>query len=327
MKHFRKKLSALVMSAVLLCGSITAAQAAQSRVIVRQLSPQCKTESSPGTNSCPDTKGCPNQQDCTDTQGCRQDQCESLCDLLSRCGLSTEQCEQLSRLMKQAEDCPGNTAAPTCSPTETERTDPTAAITEPTEQLIVPPTEVQSVPQTEAAAPSPTAAPTEVPAAQPTEAAPTEPTETTQTESDQTEAAPIQPTEAHQDESYALSAFEKEVITLVNIIRHENGLGYLGADAQLSRAARIKSQDMRDRGYFSHNSPTYGSPFEMMQGFGIRYRTAGENIAMGYRTPQAVVDGWMNSPGHRANILSENYTRIGVGYVADGNYWTQLFAG
>ena len=99
------------------------------------------------------------------------------------------------------------------------------------------------------------------------------------------------------------------------------------ANAELSRVARIKSQDMRDRGYFSHTSPTYGSPFDMMKSFGIRYRTAGENIAMGYRTPQSVVDGWMNSEGHRANILNSSFTEIGVGYVASGNYWTQMFIG
>ena len=91
--------------------------------------------------------------------------------------------------------------------------------------------------------------------------------------------------------------------------------------------ARTKSQDMRDKGYFSHTSPTYGSPFDMMKQFGISYRTAGENIAMGYSTPQAVVTGWMNSPGHRANILNGAFTEIGVGYVQSGGYWTQMFIG
>ncbi len=91
--------------------------------------------------------------------------------------------------------------------------------------------------------------------------------------------------------------------------------------------ARYKSQDMHDRGYFDHTSPTYGTPFQMMRAFGLTYRSAGENIAMGYRTPQAVVTGWMNSPGHRANILNSSYKKIGVGYVASGNYWTQMFIG
>ena len=65
----------------------------------------------------------------------------------------------------------------------------------------------------------------------------------------------------------------------------------------------------------------------MIKNFGISYKTAGENIAKGYKTPQAVVDGWMNSSGHRANILNASYTQIGVGYVANGNYWTQMFIG
>ena len=63
----------------------------------------------------------------------------------------------------------------------------------------------------------------------------------------------------------------------------------------------------------------------MMKSFGISYRSAGENIAMGYKTPEAVVDGWMNSSGHRANILNSSFTKIGVGYVKDGHYWTQIF--
>ena len=69
------------------------------------------------------------------------------------------------------------------------------------------------------------------------------------------------------------------------------------------------------------------SPFDMMKSFGITYNTAGENIAMGYSTPEAVVDAWMNSEGHRANILNSSYKEIGVGYIADGNYWTQMFIG
>ena len=101
----------------------------------------------------------------------------------------------------------------------------------------------------------------------------------------------------------------------------------LTADWELSRVARYKSQDMKDKGYFAHNSPTYGTPFQMIKAFGLSFRTAGENIARGYATPQAVVNGWMNSSGHRANILNSAYTRIGVGYVAQGNYWTQMFIG
>ena len=124
-----------------------------------------------------------------------------------------------------------------------------------------------------------------------------------------------------------VSSYESEVIRLVNEIRQQNGLRPLAANWELSRVARYKSQDMRDNGYFSHNSPTYGTPFQMLSAFGLSYRTAGENIAKGYASPQAVVNGWMNSSGHRANILNASYTQIGVGYVSGGNYWTQLFIG
>lgn len=122
-------------------------------------------------------------------------------------------------------------------------------------------------------------------------------------------------------------SFENEVISLVNQIRKDNGLKPLTADWELSRVARFKSQDMRDKGYFSHNSPTYGTPFKMIRDFGLNFKTAGENIARGQRTPQAVVDAWMNSSGHRANILKSTYTKIGVGYISNGHYWTQMFIG
>ena len=127
--------------------------------------------------------------------------------------------------------------------------------------------------------------------------------------------------------SSSVTSFEQEVIRLVNEIRIENGLRPLTYDWELSRVARYKSQDMKDNKYFSHTSPVYGSPFQMMKSFGISYRSAGENIAKGYATPEAVVEGWMNSPGHRANILNSSFTHIGVGYVAEGRYWTQMFIG
>jgi uncharacterized YkwD family protein/spore coat assembly protein SafA len=121
--------------------------------------------------------------------------------------------------------------------------------------------------------------------------------------------------------------YESEVIRLVNDIRSQNGLKPLATNWELSRVARYKSQDMANNKYFSHTSPTYGSPFDMMRSFGITYRTAGENIAYGQRTPKEVVDAWMNSSGHRAKILNASYTQIGVGYVSNGNYWTQEFIG
>jgi len=127
--------------------------------------------------------------------------------------------------------------------------------------------------------------------------------------------------------SSTVSSHENEVIRLVNEIRVSNGLKPLATNWELSRVARYKSQDMVDNRYFSHTSPTYGSPFQMIRAFGLSFRTAGENIAYGQRTPQAVVNAWMNSSGHRANILNASYTQIGVGYVAKGHYWTQMFIG
>ena len=123
------------------------------------------------------------------------------------------------------------------------------------------------------------------------------------------------------------TSYEKEVVRLVNEARRNNGIVELTYNWELSRVARYKSQDMRDNSYFSHTSPTYGSPFKMIKSFGISYKTAGENIARGQASPSAVVNAWMSSPGHRANILNPSFTEIGVGYVADGRYWTQMFIG
>lgn len=125
-----------------------------------------------------------------------------------------------------------------------------------------------------------------------------------------------------------LSAIEAEVVRLVNIERQKEGLQPLVASSELSNVARKKSEDMAKNNYFSHTSPTYGSPFEMMKQFGIKYNTAGENIAKGQLTAQSVVNAWMNSSGHRANIMNPSFNKIGVGHYksANGtNYWTQMF--
>ncbi|HZW83487.1 MAG TPA: SafA/ExsA family spore coat assembly protein [Candidatus Deferrimicrobium sp.] len=126
-------------------------------------------------------------------------------------------------------------------------------------------------------------------------------------------------------------SFAQQVIALTNQERAKNGLGNLIANAELSKVANLKAQDMRDKNYFSHQSPTYGSPFEMMRKFGITYsRIAEENIASGQSTPQEVVNSWMNSPQHRQNILNAQIKQIGVGYAAGGSlrhYWVQMFIG
>lgn len=123
------------------------------------------------------------------------------------------------------------------------------------------------------------------------------------------------------------TSVEMEIVNLVNIERQKEGLAPLTFSEELSKVARAKSQDMASKNYFSHTSPTYGDPFSMMKSFGIKYRTAGENIAKGYSSAQSVMRGWMNSSGHRANILNSSFGKIGVGYVnINGTtYWTQMF--
>lgn len=151
-------------------------------------------------------------------------------------------------------------------------------------------------------------------------------TESKNTETPKTETSTNQTNNDKQTDS--VSAIEQEVVRLVNVERQKNGLSALELDTELSKVARLKSQDMATKGYFNHTSPTYGSPFDMMKQFGIKYSTAGENIAMGQPTAEAVVKAWMNSEGHRANILNKNFTKIGVGYYKGNNgspYWTQMF--
>lgn len=126
------------------------------------------------------------------------------------------------------------------------------------------------------------------------------------------------------------SVFQKKVVELVNKERAKAGLKPLKMNTELNKVATLKSQDMARNNYFDHTSPTYGSPFEMMRKFDIKYRTAGENIAMGQTTPEQVMNGWMNSPGHRANILKASFTEIGVGVAKNSTgrlYWTQQFIG
>jgi len=133
-----------------------------------------------------------------------------------------------------------------------------------------------------------------------------------------------------QTTSGEFSAYQQEVLNIVNKERASRGLSALKFNAEVAKVATTKSQDMIDNNYFDHNSPTYGSPFDMMKKFGISYRTAGENIAMGQKTPQEVMTAWMNSDGHRKNILNSSFTEIGIGIAKDSNgrlYWTQMFIG
>ncbi|KGP70784.1 CAP domain-containing protein [Pontibacillus yanchengensis] len=140
--------------------------------------------------------------------------------------------------------------------------------------------------------------------------------------------APQTKENAKQEDSAQSSDFKAKVVELTNKEREKKGLSKLKAYPELRNVAQKKSEDMVKNGYFSHNSPTYGSPFEMMQNFGIDYKTAAENIAAGQQTPEKVVEGWMNSAGHRKNILNKNVTHIGIGIERGGDmgiYWTQMF--
>ncbi|MDU0203561.1 peptidoglycan-binding protein [Paenibacillus sp. MAH-36] len=126
-----------------------------------------------------------------------------------------------------------------------------------------------------------------------------------------------------------LTAEEQQMLDLVNKERAAVGLAALVVDPELTKTARLKSQDMVENKYFSHDSPTYGSPFDMMEKFGITYNAAGENIACN-QTVQAAHEALMNSPGHKANILSKDYTHIGIGIVTGGpcgKMFTQQFIG
>ncbi|MDD2518876.1 MAG: LysM peptidoglycan-binding domain-containing protein [Bacilli bacterium] len=143
------------------------------------------------------------------------------------------------------------------------------------------------------------------------------------------QTVPVTPSEpSTPGTSNDLRALEAEVIRLVNVERNKVGRSPLTENNQVSNVARLKSQDFIDNNYFSHNSPTYGTPFNMLRSFGISFTAAAENIASGQRTAEEAMNSWMNSTGHRENILSPTYNQIGVGVARDNNgkiYWTQMF--
>ena len=129
--------------------------------------------------------------------------------------------------------------------------------------------------------------------------------------------------------STSMNSDEKEVFDLINKQRTQNGLSPLKENGELQRVARIKAQDMGNNNYFSHTSPTYGSPFDMMKSFKISYNTAGENIA-GNTSNSDAVTAWMNSSGHRANILNSSFNQTGIGVVKGSKYgkiYVQMFIG
>lgn len=140
---------------------------------------------------------------------------------------------------------------------------------------------------------------------------------------------PITNTTTNNNITNQMEADEKIIFDLVNKARREAGLSELKSDSNIMKVAEVKSQDMVDNNYFSHNSPTYGSPFDMLKSFGISYNSAGENIA-GHSTAEKAFEAWMNSPGHKANILNSSYNYTGIGVVTSSKYgkiFTQMFVG
>lgn len=126
-----------------------------------------------------------------------------------------------------------------------------------------------------------------------------------------------------------LTADELEVFNLINAQRTKNGLSALKIDSEVQNVARIKAKDMVDNNYFSHTSPIYGSPFDMLKSFKVSYKTAGENIA-GNSSNSAAVNAWMNSSGHKANILNSSFNYTGIGVVTGSKYgkiYVQMFIG
>lgn len=120
--------------------------------------------------------------------------------------------------------------------------------------------------------------------------------------------------------------FAHQVVKLVNEERAKAGLSALTIDVNVEAAAQVRANEIKQS--FSHTRPN-GSQFSTaLKEQGVSYRGAGENIAWGQKSPEAVMQAWMNSDGHRANILNAQFTKIGVGYYQDANgtnYWTQLF--
>ncbi|REK74631.1 CAP domain-containing protein [Paenibacillus paeoniae] len=171
--------------------------------------------------------------------------------------------------------------------------------------------------------PTPTTKPTQPPVTPTPTTKPTQPPVTPAPTTKPTQP-PVTPTPT-QTPAPETGTLQSQVVALVNQERAKLGLPALQTDSLLNKVATEKARDMDVNNYFSHTSPTYGSPFDMMRTYGVKYSYAGENIASGQRSAAQVMNDWMNSPGHRANIVNGNFTKIGVGYV--NGKWVQMFIG
>ena len=248
-----------------------------------------------------------------------QDTYNNLCDIIKPVETTTKNCFEVTTQIVIKPDC--TTEVTTQAKPTTEATTEVTTQAKPTTEAT---TEVttQAKPTTEATTEVTTQAKptTEATTEVTTQAKPT--TETTTQVTTTTEAT----TEATTTDIN--NSIAKSLLALVNQARAEKGLSALSLNDSLSAVAQKKAEDMKNNNYFSHTSPTYGSPFDMIKNAGISYKSAGENIAMGQKTAEAVFNAWMNSSGHRANILSSKFTQMGIG-VTDGStrYWSQMFIG
>ena len=147
-------------------------------------------------------------------------------------------------------------------------------------------------------------------------------------ETPETPAASETPeTEAPETEEPAELSFAEQVVQLVNAERAKAGLAAVTLDKTMESAALVRAKETEVS--FSHTRPNGSSFSTALTEAGVSFKGSGENIAYGQKTPEDVMNGWMNSSGHRANILNSKFTKIGVGYYQNAkgtNYWTQLFA-
>lgn len=176
-------------------------------------------------------------------------------------------------------------------------------------------------------APKPSAKPPAKPETPPVK--PEEPEEPAKPENPETPPEPPKPEKPETPPATGLTAMEQQMLDLINAERAKAGAQPLVADMRLTEQARLKSQDMIDKGYFSHQSPTYGSPFDQMAAAGITYRTAGENLA-GAPSVASAHENLMLSDGHRRNILNPAFDHVGIGIIEGGPYgimFTQMFIG
>jgi len=223
------------------------------------------------------------------------------CNIKNIAGLK----EFLASLKKNVSaNCNINKPTQAVKPTKAPTVKPTQAV-KPTQTPTAKPT--QAVKHTQA----PTAKPTQAPTSKPTQAPTSKPTPTVK---------PFTSTG-----TTGISNYADQVLQLVNQERAKAGLSSLTTNTTLSAAANKRAKETAQS--FSHTRPDGTSFSTVLQEYSISYRAAGENIAYGQRTPQEIVTGWMNSPGHRANILNTNFNKLGIGvYQSNGViYWSQLF--